>query len=144
MRYPYRDSRPTPKPVLIAFTVFVIALLVIGSLMAIGSERILFWQPTKESTRVYGWFFIGASMYFAYGLVVRKWGNAAGQLLAFLTYDLVLVIPFLQAYRGVSPDFWLAHVIYTMVVIVSGVFAFYWCFLHRSTSLTTPPDARAA
>ncbi len=134
-RYPYRDNRPTPKPVLIGFGIFVAALVVIGGLMAMGNEHILFWQPTKESTRVYGWFFIGASMYFAYGLIVRRWGNGAGQLLAFLAYDIVLVLPFIQAYRTVAPEFWLAHVVYTTVIIVSGVFAFYWCFVHPTTRL---------
>ena len=40
--------------------------------------------------------FLGSAIYFAYGLQRPVWGNAKGQLLGFLAYDLVLIVPFVR------------------------------------------------
>lgn len=134
-RYPWRDARPTPVPVRVAFTIFVLALWATGGALVMGSLRVLPWNVSPEVARVYGLIFLGASSYFLYGLIIPKWSNAAGQLLGFLAYDLVLIVPFAIYFRHVPPERLTNHVVYTAVVLGSGVVAVYYCFVHPRTRL---------
>ncbi len=135
-RYEFRDHRPTPMLVRISFVIFVVALWVFGGMLTTGSQRILPWGVSPEVAKVYGWIFIGASSYFLYGLIIRKWSNAAGQLLGFLAYDLVLIVPFIRFFRTVGDDKLLNHIVYTSVVVYSALLAIYCCFIHPATRLT--------
>jgi hypothetical protein len=134
-RYSFRDPRPTPNPVRISFGLFIVALWVSGGALAAGSQRILPWEVTPEVARIYGWIFIGASSYFLYGLIVPRWSNAAGQLLGFLAYDLVLIVPFILFFRHVAPERMINHIVYTTAVVYSGAVAVYYCWVHPSTRL---------
>lgn len=129
-RYSFRDQRPTPRPVRWAFVVFALALLVFGGMMALKNRGILSWPVTTESTVIYGWGFLGALIYFVYGLLKPVWPNAVGQLLGFLAYDLVLIIPFIGHFSRVTPDLLLNHIIYTLVLLVSGTLAIFYLFIH--------------
>src|SRR5262249_8111061 len=80
-RYPLRDPRPTPLVVRLSFAIFVLVLAIPGARMAAGNTRVLPWDAPAEVTVIYGWAFIGASVYFVYGLIFPKWSNAIGQLL---------------------------------------------------------------
>ena len=146
-RYAWRDSRPTPTPVRIAFGVFVLALWVFGGAMAAGggwSTRILPWEVPPEVARIYGWAFLGASTYFLYSLLVPVWSNAAGQLLAFLAYDLVLIPPFIAHFRHVTPDRLPNHIVYCAAVGTSAVLAVVYCFiLPRTRVIAARPTAPA-
>ena len=134
-RYAWRDERPTPWPVRVAFVVFVLALWATGGALVAGNLRVLPWHVSPEVARVYGFIFLGASSYFLYGLVIPKWSNAAGQLLGFLAYDIVLLWPFAVYFKHVEPDRLLNHVVYTAVVVGSGMIAIYYCFIHPRTRL---------
>ena len=132
-RYRFRDRRRTPAVVRWSFVGFVLALLGLGGAMASGNQRILPWDASREVTVLYGWIFLGASSYFLYGLVEARRSNATGQLLAFLAYDLVLIVPFIRFFGEVRPEKWLNHVVYTAVVVYSGLLAVFYCFvLNRS------------
>jgi hypothetical protein len=128
-RYAWRDKQPTPVLVRVALAIFVVALWVVGSAMAAGSQKILPWEVSPEVARIYGWTFLGASTYLLYGAVVGVWSNAAGQLLGFLAYDLVLIPPFIDYFGHVAPDRLLNHVVYSTVVGVSAVLAVFYCFV---------------
>jgi hypothetical protein len=134
-RYPWRDARRTPMLVRISFGIFVAALWSVGAALALGSQRVLPWQVTPEVARVYGWIFLGASSYFLYGLLIPRWPNAAGQLLGFLAYDLVLIVPFIIYFRHVPAERLLNHIVYTSVVVYSGAVATWFCFCDRRTRL---------
>jgi hypothetical protein len=56
-------------------------------------------------------------------------------LLGFLAYDLVLIGPFLQHFSTVRPEMRLSLVLYTAVVVYSGLLAIYFLFLHPPTRL---------
>jgi hypothetical protein len=134
-RYAWRDPRRTPLPVRVAFIVFVLALWATGGALVAGNLRVLPWQVSPDVARVYGFIFLGASSYFLYGLIVPRWSNAAGQLLGFLAYDLVLIVPFAIYFKHVPPDRLVNHIVYSAVVVGSGVLAVYYCFLHPRTRL---------
>ena len=75
------------------------------------------------------------------GVFRPKWTNATGQLLAFLAYDLVLIAPFLKHFATVNPAHRPSLVVYTAVLIYSGVLAAYYLFVH--TSIRLGPGAEA-
>ena len=143
-RYAWRDMLPTPLPVRIAFGIFVVALWVFGGAMAAGSTRILPWEVPPEVARIYGWAFLGASTYFLYGLLVPLWSNAAGQLLAFLAYDLVLIPPFIDHFRHVSPERLANHIVYCAAVGSSLVLAVLYCFILPRTRVIGRRASNAA
>lgn len=134
-RIPFRQTQPTPRPVRIAFGVFIIALLLLGGALVLKTNGILPWSLTTEASVLYGWFFIGAAVYFVYGLLRPVWGNAGGQLSGFLAYDLVLIVPFLLHFSNVRPNLVLNLLIYVAVLVSSGAIAIYYLFMNPATRL---------
>jgi hypothetical protein len=134
-RLPFRDTRPTPALVRYSFAVFSLALLLTGGALIMVRPNIFPWPLSAENSVFYGCIFLGAMCYFLYGLVYPYWGNAKGQLLGFLAYDLVLIGPFLQHFSAVRPEMLLSLTIYTAVVSYSGLLAIYFLFLHPGTRL---------
>ena len=90
---------------------------------------------TPELSVIMGWMFLGAAVYFAYGLLRPSWVNSAGQLIGFLAYDVVLVVPFLLRLPGVTSENRLGLSIYTGVVIFSSLLAGYYLFVNKTTRL---------
>jgi hypothetical protein len=72
---------------------------------------------------MYGWIFLGAATYFIYGALRPMWGNAAGQLLGFLAYDAVLIVPFVRHFATVRPAHRLSLTIYVTVLCYSAIVA---------------------
>ncbi len=131
---PIHDKTPTPTPVRIAFAIFVIALLIAGGALVLKTPNILPWGVTPGIGVVYGWMFLGAGGYFAYGVVRPLWrANAAGQLVGFLAYDVALIVPFLM-YLPIVPDRWRINlIIYLAVIIGSALLAIYYLFVNPTT-----------
>jgi hypothetical protein len=133
LRHPWRDPRPLPRAVAIAFVVFTAALVPVGLALVLQVPGILPWAITPELSTLFGCMFLGAALYFAYGLVDRRWENGGGQLAGFLAYDIVLVVPFLVRLPQIDPGLLPNLVVYTAVVIVSGVLATWYLVLHAPT-----------
>lgn len=141
IREPFRDPRPTPRPVLVAFGVFSVALLGVGGALVLGVPDVLPWRLTRELSVVCGCIFLGAAAYFVYGLVRPRWTNAGGQLAGFLAYDLVLIGPFVGRLSTV-PDQWRAsQILYIVVLVVSGLLAAWYLFLDPVTRIGRRPRA---
>lgn len=134
-RIPLDATRPMPAPVRVAFALFIIALLIVGGRLVLQISGSIPWTITPELSVLMGWMFLGAAVYFAYGLLRPTWTNAAGQLVGFLAYDVVLIGPFLTRLPAVTPEHRLGLIIYTVVVTVSGLLAIYYLFLNRTTRL---------
>jgi hypothetical protein len=133
---PIRDSRPMPAPVRLSFAMFAIILLVVGSLLALKQENIFPWVFQHEGTSVLiGWIFLGAAVYFTYGFFRPSWHNAAGQLIGFLAYDLVLIVPFVLHLDDVRDDLMDSLVLYIAVILYSGLLASYYLLVNKSTRL---------
>ncbi len=133
MRSPRRDTRPVPRLVRGSFAFFVIALIIAGGQMVLGNAHILPWQVSTTATVIYGWMFLGAAVYFAYGLVRPGWFNAGGQLAGFLAYDVILIVPFLRRLPSVAPGLRANLIVYLAVVVGSALLAIYYLFLDPAT-----------
>jgi hypothetical protein len=141
-RFPIFGGLPMPRFVRGAFVFFIIALAIVSTRLLLKTPNAIPWMITPELSVVIGWMFVGAAMYFIYGLLKPSWINAAGQLLGFLAYDLVLIVPFLTRLSTVSPENRLGLYIYTAVVIVSGLIAVYYLFINGATRRETWKRAR--
>lgn len=133
IRIPIQDKRPMPRPVYVSFIIFVIALVIAGGLMVTKSPNILPWNVTIQGQVIYGWFFLGAAGYFAYGVLRPTWQNAGGQLAGFLAYDMVLIVPFLRMLPTIAPERRLGLIIYIAIISYSGLLAIYYLFVNPVT-----------
>jgi hypothetical protein len=132
-RAPIQDRRPTPLPVRISFLIFVVMLVFAGVSLLLKSPTIFPWSLRPETSVIIGWAFLGAACYFTYGLLYPRWDNAGGQLLGFLGYDLILIIPFLRHFADVPSDHAPSLIVYVIAIIYSGALAVYYLFINRST-----------
>ncbi|MFH1794024.1 MAG: hypothetical protein ABIK36_03150 [Pseudomonadota bacterium] len=134
-RIPFRDRRPMPRPVFLSFWVFASVLTVVGTLLALGVPNIFPWPLARDTSAMYGFIYLGAAAYFVYGIAKPVWGNAKGQLLGFLAYDVVLIPPFLMHFSTVQPEMRMSLIVYTTVLFVSAVIAVHYLFLNPATRL---------
>jgi hypothetical protein len=124
-RAEWLDDRPTPVPVRIAFGIFALGLLAVGTLLGLGYGMFP-WPLDRETSIIYGLVFLGSAVYFAYGIQRPVWGNAKGQLLGFLAYDLVLIVPFVRLlFVSPSPSL----IVYLTVIVVSALLAIWYLAL---------------
>ena len=135
------DKRRTPTFVRISFGLFAIALFLVGRGMVLQRPNIFPWPISPENSVFYGWIFLGAMCYFIVGVFIPRWDHARGQLLGFLAYDLVLIVPFLLHFKVVSPDLRINLVVYTGVLIYSGGLAVYAMFIHPLTRFGSVPTS---
>ena len=133
VRIPMDTMRPMPRPVKVAFVIFILALLIVSTQLIFKVPNIIPWKITPDLSVVIGWMFMGAALYFIYGLLRPSWVNAAGQLAGFLAYDIVLIVPFLTRLPTTAPEFLAGMITYTAVVSLSGVLAIYYLFIDKTT-----------
>ena len=132
---PRYDKRPLPAPVRYSFYVFILTLIMAGGGLVLKVSNILPWPISVEGSVVYGWIFLGASVYFIFAVINPTWENAAGQLMGFLAYDVVLILPFIRHFADVQLEHRLNLIIYVIVVVYSGLLAVYYLFINRDTRL---------
>jgi hypothetical protein len=137
VRIPIDHSLPMPVPVRWSFVLFIIALVIVGTMLILKTPNVIPWMITPDISVLIGWMFIGAAIYFTFGILRPSWLNAAGQLIGFLAYDLVLIVPFLTRLPTAPPEFRLNLTIYTAIVIYSGLLAVYYLFIHAPTRRRT-------
>lgn len=132
-RIPLDQTLPMPRLVWWSFIIFIIALLIVATRLILKVPNAIPWTITPDLSLVIGWMFLGAAVYFAYGLLRPSWLNSAGQLIGFLAYDVVLIVPFLTRLTTAPPEFRPGLIIYTTVVVLSGLLAIYYLFIHKPT-----------
>jgi hypothetical protein len=135
IRIPLDRTVPLPSFVRWSFGFFIVALVVVSAGLILQVPNVIPWDVTPEDSVVIGWMFLGASIYFAYGLLRPCWVNAAGQLAGFLAYDVVLIGPFVSRLPSVTPAYRLSLIAYTLFVTSSGIVAVYYLLINRSTRL---------
>ncbi len=133
LRIPYRNPRPTPRPLRWMFGLFIVALIVAGGQLVLKAPNVLPWDVNLSGRIIYGWMFLGAAAYFAYGMIRPRWPNAGGQLAGFLAYDLVLIVPFVLMLSNVRPEKLPNLITYIAVLVVSGALAIFYLFVHPAT-----------
>lgn len=132
-RIPLRDVRSMPRLVRISFGIFATALLLASLALIIRVPTIFPWSLNPDSSVIFGLIFVGNASYFIYGLLKPRWHFARGQLLSFLAYDLVLIIPFLNHFAAVRPEHALSLISYIAVLVYSGALAVYFLFFNPPT-----------
>lgn len=141
-KIPFADTRPMPGLVRYSFLAFAITLLVFGVALVRRTQNVFPWTMSEELLVIYGWIFLGATFFFAYGAFKPLWANAQGQLLGFLVYDLVLIGPYTQHFSTVLPEQRLSLTIYVGVLVYSGALATYYLFVHPATRLRSLRELR--
>jgi len=131
-RIPLSDERPTPKLVQVSFGIFTASLILAGGGLVLRLP-VFPWVLNRDSSVIFGCIFLGDAFYFLYGLLKPRWHNAKGQLLSFLTYDLVLIVPFIQLFGTVKPELLLNLTVYVAVLVFSGALALYYLLLSPKT-----------
>jgi len=131
-RLPLTDHRPTPKLVRVSFGIFIASLFFAAGALILRLP-VFPWELNPDSSVVFGCIFLGDAFYFIYGLFRPRWGNAFGQLLSFLAYDLVLIVPFVLLLNTVKPGHMINLVVYILVMIYSGGLAAYYLLIHPQT-----------
>jgi hypothetical protein len=126
------DQRPTPKLVRVSFGIFIASLFLAGGALVLRLP-VFPWELNPDTSVVFGCIFLGDAFYFLYGLYRPRWGNAFGQLLSFLAYDLVLIVPFIALFNTVPPERMVNLVVYTAVLIYSGGLSVYYLFIDPRT-----------
>jgi hypothetical protein len=138
VRIPVARTPPMPRLAKISFMIFVVALVIFGGQMVLKVPNVLPWEITLVGSALYGWMFLGAAAYFAYGLLRPSWHNTGGQLAGFLAYDLVLIVPFLQMLATIPAGRRMSLIIYLVVVGYSGLLAIYYLFVRRVKAAPEP------
>ncbi len=131
-RLPLSDPRPTPGLVRVSFGIFIVSLFLAAGALILHLP-VFPWDLNPDTSIVFGCIFLGDAFYFIYGLFRPRWGNAFGQLLSFLAYDLVLIIPFVLLFDTVKPDHRINLIVYTAVLIYSGGLAAYYLLFNPQT-----------
>ncbi|MBI5671148.1 MAG: hypothetical protein HZC41_24390 [Chloroflexi bacterium] len=132
-KFPFKNNQPMPRVVRLTMGLFVIALLVAGYALLTKAPTIFPWRLTPQTSVMYGWAFWGAAAYFLYGFLNPRWPYAAGQLLGFIIYALVLFFPYVALFETVRPEHRTSLTIFVFV-LVSGslVGVYYLLFDHRT------------
>jgi hypothetical protein len=136
LRIPLKESRPMPKPVKVSFWIFIASLFLSGGALILRAP-IFPWALKPDTSVIFGCIFLGDAFYFLYGMFRPNWHNALGQLLSFLAYDLVLILPFVGLLNTVEPERRINLVVYTAVLIYSGGLAVYYLFINPQTRFGT-------
>jgi hypothetical protein len=130
----FRDTRPTPLAVRGAFFIFTLVLLAVGAGLMFRIP--LFpWRLEPDISIAYGVIFLGAAAYFAYGLIWPVWSNAIGQLIGFLAYDVVLIVPYLRLWPLANGGERISLIVYLLVLVASGALAVGYLFVNRTWRL---------
>jgi hypothetical protein len=139
-QYTLKDRRTMPLPVQVSFGVFAVALILVGSALVLQADHIFPWPLRPDSSVIFGWTFLGAAAYFIHGVLQPSWPNAAGQLLGFLAYDIVLIWPFLDHFDTVASEHRTSLIVYIAVIIYSALLAIYYLGIHPTTRLWQAPQ----
>jgi hypothetical protein len=134
-RLPFQDRRPVPGYIRLSFVLFAVILVSVGAKMVWQGAQLFPWPLTEAHTAVYGWIFLGAACYFLYSIAIPVAGTTTGQLLGFLAYDLVLIVPFAQHFDKVTPALRINLWVYLAVLVFSALLALHALGLHRATRL---------
>ena len=140
LRHPIHDLRPVPAPVRVSFAAFTAVLILVGLALVLKASVIFPWPLNPDSSVIFGWVFLGAALYFLYGILRPAWHNARGQLMGFLAYDLILVGPFLAHFADVKQEYLLSLILYLIVIFYSGALAVYYLLLNQQTRTWLAPS----
>jgi hypothetical protein len=98
-RQPLRDQRRIPLYVIVSFAIFLAVLVPVGIALVFQVDDVFPWTLRPPTSTVIGMIFLGAALLFAWILAHPMWAYAGPALAAFLAYDLVLYVPYVDLLR---------------------------------------------
>lgn len=128
-----RDRRKMPRLIRVSFALFILVLVLVSGLLILQRPVVFPWPLRPEASVIFGLIFLGAASYFAVALQSPLWHSAKGQLIGFLAYDLILILPFLAHFGTVAPAHQLSLTLYVAVLAYSGTIAVYFLASNRET-----------
>ncbi|MEZ5454210.1 MAG: hypothetical protein R3E93_15525 [Thiothrix sp.] len=134
-QFAFKDQRPVPGLLRWSFLVFMVVLVGVGISLITLQPHVFPWPLKQQTSIVFGWIFLGAAVYFLHGFIYPVWSNVCGQLLGFLAYDLVLLIPFIRHFDAVKPEHYLSLTTYTAVISYSALLSLYYLLLNPGPRL---------
>lgn len=135
-KIPFKYDQPIPTLLRFSFGLFFLVLVMVGISLILRLPHIFPWPLKPQTSIVFGWIYLGAAVYFLYGLIYPVWGNVKGQLAGFLAYDLILIGPFIQhLINTVKPEHQLSLLAYLSVLIYSALLAIYYLFINSESKL---------
>ena len=132
---PVVDGRPTPGFLRGSFAFFTVALLFAVVALFLRAPHIFPWPLQPRSSVAFGWIFLGSAAFYGYATLRPSLSNAYPQMVAFLVYDLILIGPFLRQFSAVSVAHRLSLVLYTAVLISSGLLMIYYLAVDPETRI---------
>lgn len=129
------DPRVTPRWVRAAFVGLAAVLILGGGAMVLRVPDVLPWNVDLATQQLVGAIFIGDAAYFLYAVIRPALPNAAGAWLAFLVYDLILVIPLVNHFAVVRDQHRAGLALYVAVVVATLVLSFFALAIDRRTRI---------
>lgn len=99
---PIRDPRRLPAVFRGTFAAFCGLLVVLGSLLALQRPNIFPWDIPPQTSTLIGLIFLSAALLFAFIVARPMWAYGEMALAAFLAYDLVLFVPYVDLLRNID------------------------------------------
>jgi hypothetical protein len=97
-RVDLRDNRPLPTLYRACFVGFCCVLVPVGIALILRRDAFP-WRPSPENATIIGLVFLSAALLFAWIAAHPKWAYGEMAMTAFLAYDLVLLVPYLDLLR---------------------------------------------
>ena len=144
LQFPWRNGDRMPTLLRASFAIFIVALVIVGSLLIAGTPNVLPWTVTPDLSVLFGSLFLGAAAYFAFAVAFPVVDNGLGQLAGFLAYDLVLFGPFLLRLPTIDDALRLSLNVYLVVLAYSTLLALYYLFINPRTRVIGRPVAATA
>lgn len=138
MRYAAVPGRRVPLVVRLSCGLFAVALFLPGLLLLLKTPNVFQWPLKPETSVLFGWMFLGLGSNFAYVAWRGNWTDAAVSLIAFLVYDLVSIVPFIEHFATAPAEHLTSLVLYTILIAYSaGLTVAYLAFSRGLEDLTT-------
>ena len=134
-RYPATGDGSIPPIIRWAFLLFSAILLPVGVALILDFPHIFPIPLTTDMAAVYGWFFLGSFVYYFYGFWKPSQLNSTGHLLSFLSYDLLMIPPYMTYWAAVAPEFRTSLFVYLAILITSAIFCGYYLLVDPRTRL---------
>ena len=132
-----RDARDVPASLRAWFIVYIAILLASGTALVLRVPGIMPWPLKGETSTIYGFVFLAATVSFAYPLLRPRFEYAHVGLVGFLAYDAVLLPSLIAHIERVRPELLRSLSLYIAALVVSAAVSVYYLWLRRAPRIVS-------
>jgi len=107
-------------------------LFLVGIALLAGAHAILPWSLSPQTLALLGWVLIGFSANYVYTSFQGGWSTAQVLLVGLFSYDVTMILPLLEHYATVAPEYRITLIINTVVILLTVSVAIFHLFLRRN------------